>query len=145
MGGLGGLGRCFRYPAGDAPEDKETAPEGPTVTVGNKQPEQPEQAESAFLANGANGLDSGGLSGHCSTNGQQQPEQPDLDIPPFLRRPEAPPSNADDLRHLTASAKSDLPVCGHCGAPATADAPVLPCAPSTARNSCSTAPAGLTG
>ena len=142
LGGLGGLGRCFRYPAGDAPEDKETAPEGPTVTVGNKQPEQP---ESAFLANGANRLDSGGLSGHCSTNGQQQPEQPDLDIPPFLRRPEAPPSNADDLRHLTASAKSDLPVCGHCGAPATADAPVLPCAPSTARNSCSTAPAGLTG
>jgi hypothetical protein len=59
------------------------------VIVGNKQPEQPKQPESAFSANGANGLDSGGLSGHCSTNDQQQPEQPDLDIPPFLdRRPQ---------------------------------------------------------
>jgi hypothetical protein len=83
--------------------------DGQPVNIGKQPPEQPEQPETEFSASGANGLDSGGMSGLCSANGQQQPEQPDLDIPAFLRRPEAA-ADADDFRHLAITTKPDLQV-----------------------------------
>ena len=98
LGGLGGLGCSFPYPTGDGTDSQ-------PVTVGKQQPEQP---ATAFSGREANGLGSGGSLGDGSGNGQQSPEQPDLTIPKFLRRPPVAADDADDPRHLTISAKSDL-------------------------------------
>jgi hypothetical protein len=107
-GGMGGLGGCFPYSAGKAPDSDNEAYDSPPVEYGNIQPEQPEQPETVFSSNGFNELDSGCVSGDSLGGTGQSPEQPDHDDKDVW---------ADDSLDLPGFLDRRGDVCSHCGQP----------------------------